>query len=352
MAYNTSECLISNMLLFGSKSVLGVDLGTAGIKIAELSRSGDNFNLKNYGLLDFAAKEDSSPKLGDELVINGLKELINKMKPAAKSAVASVSSFLTFVTVIELPYLSEKDLGKAIPFEARKYLPIPLSEVVLDWSIINVKESGQNPTVEVFLAVVPKAEAERYKNIFLSAGLELKALELENIALIRALIGDDQSPLVIVNLGGRSTTILAVDKGFERVSRNYELGGFEITKALARALGVSFERAEQLKRTEGLKAGSSFSETIIPLIDLIIFEVRKTVANYEENKKVKIAKVILTGGQANMPGLKDYFAQKLGKETAISDPLKKLSFNKNLEPVLKNLAPTLAVALGLAMRKI
>ncbi|MEK7579581.1 MAG: type IV pilus assembly protein PilM [Patescibacteria group bacterium] len=341
------------MALFGSKSILGVDLGTAGIKIAELSNSGDRFDLKNYGIIDFLAKEGSSPKLSDDILIAGLKDLIARTRPSTKDAVASISSFLTFTTVIEMPYLSAKDLEKAIPFEARKYIPIPLSDVVLDWSIINVGgQSNQTPNVEVFLAAVPKNEAERYKNIFTSAGLNIKALELENIAIIRALLGDDKSPLAIINLGGRSTSILVVDKGFERVSRNYELGGFEITKALAVSLGISFERAEEIKRKDGLKGNQAFNQAISPLIDMIVFEVRKTIANYEENKMVKIGKVILIGGQSQMPGIKDYFAQKLGKDILIGDPLKRISYNKVLEETLKNAGPSLSVALGLAMRKI
>ncbi|MEK7537229.1 MAG: type IV pilus assembly protein PilM [Patescibacteria group bacterium] len=347
------------MALFGSKSVLGVDLGTAGIKIAELSRSGDRFELKNYGLLDFSVKESAGAplsgagvKISDDLLIGGLRDLLNRIKPSTKDAIASISSFLTFATVIEMPYLSAKDLEKAIPFEARKYIPIPLSEVVLDWSIINVKEFSQHPNVEIFLAAVPKNEAERYKNIFLSAGLNIKALELENIALSRVLIGDDNSPLAVVNFGGRSTSIIIIDKGFERVSRNYELGGFEVTKALSVSLGISFERAEELKKKEGLKGSSPFAEAAAPLIDMIIFEAKKTIANYEESKKTKIAKIILTGGQSQMPGLKEYFGQKIGKEILISDPLKKVSFTSALEDTLRSIGPSLAVALGLAMRKI
>ena len=341
------------MAFFGSKSVLGVDLGTAGIKIAELSRGGGGrFDLKNYGLLDFVADESSS-KLGDQVLISGLKDLLARGRFSTKDAAASISSFLTFATVIELPYLSEKDLEKAIPFEARKYVPIPLQEVVLDWSIISVKQDSQHPNVEVFLAAVPKDEVERYKNIFLAAGLNLKALELENIALSRALAGEDKSALAMVNLGGRSTSIVIIDNGFERISRNYELGGLELTRALSKALGVSIERAEQMKRAEGLNNKSaSLVDALTPLIDLIVLETKKIISNYEENKKLKIGKIFLAGGQANMPGLKEYFSGQLSRETVIGDPFGKISFNRALEPALKVLRPSLSVALGLAMRKI
>ena len=74
-----------------------------------------------------------------------------------------------------------------------------------------------------------------------TAGLNLRALELENAALIRSLIGNDLSPVAIVNIGGRSTSILIVDGGFERVSHNYEVGGFEITKSISRSLNVSLK---------------------------------------------------------------------------------------------------------------
>ena len=341
------------MVLFGSKSILGIDLGTSGIKIAELStKSGGRFELKNYAVLDFIPKDKSVPKLDDQLLINGLKDLLNKGKFSTKDTIASISSFLTFTTIIEMPYLSEKDLGKAIPFEARKYIPIPLPEVVLDWSIINVKQAGDHTNVEVFLAAVPKDQTERYKNIFISAGLNLKALELENIALSRALSEENLSPLVIVNLGGRSTSISVFDNRFERISRNYEVGGFEIAKALSETLGISFEEAEKIKKTEGLKTGSSNSAVIVSLVDLIVLETKKVVSNYEESRKVKINKIILAGGQANMPGLKDYFTQKLGKEALLGDPFKNVSYNKALEPVLMTLRSSLSVAVGLAMRKI
>lgn len=341
------------MALFGSKSILGIDLGTSGIKIAELSRvGGSRFELKNYGILDFVPKDKYSPKLDDQLFISGLKELLKKGRFSTKDTIASISSFLTFTTIIEMPYLSEKDLGKAVPFEARKYIPIPLKEVVLDWSIIDVKQAGDHTNVEVFLAAVPKDQTERYKNIFISAGLNLKALELENIALSRALTEDGFSSLVIVNLGGRSTSITIFDNRFERISRNYEVGGFEIGKALSETLGVSFEEAEKIKKTEGLNRESSGFEVITPLVDLIILEAKKVVSNYEENRKVKINKIILAGGQANMPGLKNYFTEKLGKEALIGDPFRNISYDKALEPVLRSLSSSLSVAIGLAMRKI
>lgn len=352
--------------LFSSKTVLGVDLGTATIKFVELSKDGGRFSLKNYGILNLGEinKQASSKTMSlpsdDATVIGALKELLAKSKVGTRNAVASIPAFLTFTTVLKLPYLSEKDLAKAIPFEARKYVPIPINDVILDWSIINIGEiqkagtSGAYPDVEVFLAAVPKDEATRYRDVLVNAGLQVKALELENIALIRALVGNDQSPVIIVNIGGRSTSILIVDKGFERVSHNFEIGGFEITRTLAKSLNVGLEKAEKMQKEIGLskKEGALLSNSIISLLDMMVFEARKTVNSYEEKTKSKVAKVILTGGLSNMPGLVDFFREKIGLEVSVGDSFARVQYPKELENVIKDLSPALAVAAGLAMREI
>ena len=351
---------------FKSKSVLGVDLGTATIKFVELAKDKGRFNLKNYGLLNLGevTKSGSSKTMSlpsdDATVIGALKELLAKSKVKTKDAVTAIPSFLTFATVLRLPYLSEKDLAKAIPFEARKYVPIPINNVILDWSIINIGEiqktdsKGAYPDVEVFLAAVPKDEAARYRDILLNAGLDVKALELENIALARSLVGNDQSPVIIVNIGGRSTSILIVDKGFERISHNFEIGGFEITKTLAKSLNVGLEKAEKMQREIGLlgKEGALISNSIVSLLDMMVFETKKTVNSYEEKTKIKVAKVILSGGLANMPGLVEFFKEKISLETSIGNSFARVIYPKELENVIKSLSPILAVACGLAMREI
>ena len=176
--------------------------------------------MSNYGLFSIKSagpKGESEPsilKLPDEEIASAIKEVIKRSKIKSRNMVASIPSFSTFATVIEMPYLSESELAQAIPFEARKYVPIPLAEVVLDWSIIGASGTQTaKPMVEVFIAAVPKEETMRYQNIAKMAGLALRALELENSALIRAILGNDLSPTVIVNIGGRSTSIIIVNRG-------------------------------------------------------------------------------------------------------------------------------------------
>lgn len=387
--------------LFNSKSKLGIDIGTSAIKIVELEKESGRFALKNYGLFGFKSADvaqvpklkptqlndvghfsgptrmnhfdaneqiQSILKLPDGEIIWGIKEVLKKAKIKSTNVIASIPSFSTFATVIDMPYISEQDLAKALPFEARKYIPVPLNEVVLDWSIIDIPKAKINPdlagksggyaakptNVEVFLAAVSKDETIRYQKIMQEAGLKLRALELENSALIRALLGNDLSPTVIVNIGGRSTSIVIVNRGYERVSHNYEVGGFEITKSIARSLGVSLEKAEELKKRLGLK---EIDENVInsamkSLIDMMAFETRKTITNYEEAKDQKISRILLVGGLANMPNFANYFQQKLGREVFMGNALARIVYPQTLSSVTQELSSTFAVAAGLAMRDI
>lgn len=359
--------------LFGEKGKLGIDIGTAAIKIVELEKSGGRFALKNYGLFELKGTDvkSSGPgldqsilKLPDQEIIWGLKELIKKGNIKSTDAIASIPSFSTFTTIIDMPYLSEQELAKALPFEARKYIPIPLNEVILDWSIIDILNqanpggtlgSASKPaTVQVFIAAVPKDETEKYRRIMKGAGLNLKALELENTALIRALLGNDLSPTAIVNIGGRSTSIVIVNKGYERVSHNYEIGGFEITKSIARSLNVSIEKAEDLKRKMGMnKADENIvNEAMVSLIDMMVFETKKTISNYEGLKNQKISRVLLVGGLTNMPSFVNYFKQKLNMEIYGANAFARIIYPESLKPVIQEIANTFSIAAGLAMRDV
>lgn len=343
------------------KSRLGIDIGTASIKIVELSKEANRFTLLNYGMIEVAAEKNTSQP-SNAGIISGIKAILETAQIKSKDVVASIPSFPTFATTITLPYLSEEEVAKAMPFEARKYIPVPLSEVQLDWAIVNVhkekkeqiipKSSG--PTVDVFLVAVPKQEAARYQTIMKDAGLDLKALELENFALIRSLIGNDLSPIVIVNIGGRSTSILIVENGVQRASHDYEIGGFEITKSIARSLGITVERAEELKRSLGIRDAENniVRQAMSSLIDLMVLEVTKTIQNYEDQQKSKIAKILLVGGLANMPDFQKYFGQKLGREVSLGNPLARVVIPPGVERLRSELNSTFVVAIGLAMREI
>ena len=228
--------------------------------------------------------------------------------------------------------------------------------MVLDWSVINIiqdDKTDKQPEVEVFLAAVPVSETNRYKNMMKNAGLNVRALELENSALIRALLGNDKSPTAIVTIGGRSTATLIVDKGFERLNRNYEIGGFELTNAISKALNIDIARAEELKRSSGLSSGQNVvKEAMVSLIDNMVLETRRTINSYQEKAGVKIDKAVLVGGLAKMPGFVEYFGQRLGLFTTLGNSFARVAYDKKIESTVDEMGPAFAVAVGLAMREL
>jgi type IV pilus assembly protein PilM len=353
----------------GAKSKLGVDIGTSGIKIVELGHEGGRFKLLNYGMWELHSQGGTADTaktvmdLSDAEIAQAIKDLIATSGMKSRDAVASISSFSTFATVIQMPYVSEEDLAKTIPFEARKYVPVPLDQVVLDWSIVGVADqAGAVPvaaqpqsgtTVEVFLAAVPKDETARYQRIMKAAGLTLVALELENSSLVRAVLGNDLSPTAVLNVGGRSTTIVIVSKGYERLSHNYEIGGYEVTKAIAQGRNISPEQAESLKRKYGLldSPDNTARSSMLPLIDMILFETKKTIESYEQSRGQRISRVVLLGGLVNMPGFTQYVKRKIDRDILVGNVFARLIHPEELTPLLQTLSNGLAIAVGCAMRE-
>jgi len=366
----------SVMALFKSKSRLGIDIGTSAVKLVELGEQSGRFILENYATYELKSHGSQDVvgsnlmDLSDEALTEVVVMLLKQSGIKSRDVVMSISSFSTFATVIKMPYVNEEDLAQSIPFEARKYIPIPLDQVVLDWSIIGVVDEkgatepladGQEPqakpgtdtVVEVFLAAVPKDETGRYQHIAKGVGLNLVALELENSSLIRGLLGNDLSPTAIVNAGGRSTSILIAHRGYERLSHNYEIGGFEMTKAIAQSLNIDLDQAEALKRTYGLTdtPDNKAREPMQSLVDMMLFETKKTIASYEESHKVRVPRVVLIGGLANMPGLTTYFKQRLERDVLVGNVFARVVHPPELAPIISTLSNTFAIAVGAAMRK-
>jgi type IV pilus assembly protein PilM len=347
-------------LFKSSGGKLGIDIGTSSIKIVELGNEAGRWKLLNYGfyeLRDADGQSDAAQTImdmPDDRIIQAIQEILTTSGMKSRDAVATISSFSTFATVIQLPYTTEEELAKSIPFEARKYIPVPLDQVVLDWSIVGVAETpakaGTN--VEVFLAAVPKDETARYQRIMKAAGVNLQALELENSALVRGILGNDLSPTALVNIGGRSTSIVVVAKGYERLSHNYEIGGYEMTKAIRTALGVTADQAESLKRRYGLidSPENKARPALLSLVDMMIFETKKTIESYEQAKGTRMSRVVLVGGLANMPGLTNYVKQRIDRDVLVGNVFARLIYPQELAPLVQTLSNTLAIAIGAAMR--
>lgn len=333
------------MFFSNKKSVLGVDIGTTNIKIVQITSKDNSHTLDTYGLVNVSFEIDENKEEVIKKTVSVLKNLMQKAGVTTNKVVASLPNSAVFTTVIDMPKLSEGELKTAIEFEAKKYVPLPITEMTLSWSII---EKSADEKSKVLITAVPNSVLRSYLRIFELAKLEPLALEIEALALIRALIRDNQGSILLIDIGAKATHLNIVENGNLLLTRNVPVGGETITTKIAESLKISISRAEQFKKDFGLNQASLIPETIKPILMTIKSEARQLQSIYQAKSK-KFDKIIVVGGTANLPGLNEFFSD-LGPTILNGDPLTKLTYSSEIKPVLFQYATNLTVAIGLALR--
>jgi len=354
--------MIWNPFKMAPKSFLGVDIGTFSIKIVEVSKVGKRKKLENYGEIQavslyekpFRTFEKSTLTIANHDVVRAISGVLKEAKMKSKKAYFSIPDFSSFFTTFTLPVMTEEELPQAVEYEARQHIPLPLSEVTLDWQVIEGKTINHKPTpFKILLVAVPNEIIQQYQDIATNTGLELLSLEAEVFGLARALIKTSEKELsvALIDIGARSTTISIINKGILGISHSFDTSGNDLTNLIAKGLNVDYSKAEELKNKHGLlpsEAGTR--EIMLPLIDLILNEIKKISPNFYQTEKREIQKVIVAGGSALIPGLADYFSKSLGKPVEIANPFSDIYYPPILENVLKKMGPSYTIAIGTGLR--
>lgn len=350
------------------KRFLGIDIGTSYVKIVEISKFGHRKKLENYGQISgsvfyeksFRTFEKSTLLLSDQDVARAIKAIIEEAEIKTKQVVFSIPDFSTFFTSFKLPPMTKEELFQAVKYEARQHIPLPLSEVILDWQIIESKPLDKKKiSFKILLVAVPNEVINQYQEIARIAQLEPFALEAEAFSLMRSLIQEDKKELIaLIDIGAQSTTCNIIDKRILKTSHSFDMSGDDLTSTLARGLNIDFAEAENLKKQYGIKDlddevrenGQTVNKILFPLIDLILREVKEILNNFSQQEKKEIEKVIIAGSTALLPGLKEYFAENLKIETEIANPFSNIFYPPILEKTLIEMGPGFAIAMGSALR--
>lgn len=339
--------------------VVGIDVGMFSTKVVQLRYESERAVLESYGeLLNERYFKSAGGIAGgflryaDNDLASLIKDVMTESNINAKDAVFSIPAASSFVVKITLPKITPKEVESAIPFEARKYIPIPISEVILDWDILPSDEHNQT---DVLLVALPRQIVEKYKRVAGIAGLNVRALEVETFSLVRSLVGHDPTPQAIINLGYHSTTIAVVDQGKLRLSHNFDRGSNELTKALERGLNVNQERAEQIKRDIGLGEQieeKEISSIMVPLLQTLLSEVERVIDIYNRKTPRKIQKINLTGGGSQLKGVVEFAATTFGIEIGRGNPFSRVVSPAFMQPILREIGPYFSVAVGLGLHEI
>jgi len=351
------------MLFSKPKSQLGVDIGSSNIKVVQLRPKDDQFVLETYGIVNVSYEVGNKDSASSVKQTAGLlKDLVQRAGVTTNKIVASLPNNSVFTSVIEMPKLPQSELKNAVEFEAKKYVPLPLAEVALSWSVIDEKKpridkstnlgsfkTAADTRTKVLLTAVPTVVIDNYLKVFKLAGLEPEALEIEALALIRSLVREDFNNNILIDIGAKSSSINLVDSGYLRLSKNLNIGGDTITAAIAQSLSVNFSRAEQFKKDFGLSnATQQIPQVMRPILDVIKNEAAQLISLFESRGQ-RIDKIILTGAGSKLPSLKDNLGT-LGKPVVLANPWTNVIYPPTLKPIIDPLAFNLAVAVGLAMR--
>jgi len=344
-----------------SKSFLGIDIGTVAIKLVEISKIKMKPFLRNYGYLETYghlervndAIQTSSLKPLEKEAVQLLKFLVKKVKPKTNEVIASLPVFGSYITTLEFPLMGKEETSQALPFRARDYIPLPISEVSLDWIKIGEKEKEGNRFQEVLLVSIPVKRIDVYRRIFEGAGLKLLAIELEPFASARALTKKNDPPCLIVDIGGYDTTISVVEKGIIKQITRTDFASSSLSSCISRGLRINMRRAEEVKKRYGLLgegAGKEISTLMYPFLDVIIREVKKAKEKFESEFNSPLERIILTGGGANLLGIEKYFEEQSGVFTFKGDSFLNIDYPKEILPAIKDLSPSLNVAIGLGIK--
>jgi len=291
----------------------------------------------------------------------------------ARIAGISIPFSSSLITVLDLPKVDNEALKRMIPIEARKYIPVPIGEVTLDWSVLPAEE-GEDSAFdqlqgkgalrvkgqEVLLVAIHNDILTIYQNVAANAGITVSFYEIDIFSTIRSSLGHGIAPFLLVDLGAATTKIYVVERGIVRLTHLMSEGGQHATEILERSMSWEFEKAERVKRERGLVDSTAYSgeenekikEALLSTLSRVFSEVNRVLLSYGQRYNKNVSRVVLTGGGASLPGLASIAKTSLNAEVDIANPFAYTEAPAFLDDVLRDIGPGFTVAVGLALRKL
>ncbi len=376
-------------------SVIGLDLGSSSLKIVQLKREGGRILLETYGEIALGPYGDR-PRgdivmLTNEQISKAIKDILEAARTTTKRVAIGIRSSSSLLRIIQLNgHLSEQEVKLAIPNESRRYIPVPIEEVSLDWWVLPAQsrsnerpydstrnaqthdgshnatnpvdpESKTNspvgapviPDIEVMVAAVHRDTLSNYQESVVGASLSTVLLEIEIFSAIRSTFQNEISPVMMIDCGASSTRVVVAEHGIVKKFHVATRGGASLTTSIATSLNVPFEKAEEIKKEYGMNMPTQYEQAganIHNFSDFLIQEIQSVLLSYEKKYNRPIEKVVLTGGVSTMHGFKEYLSDKLPFPVVAGDAFRKTQTPKFLEKMVAQAGPDFAVSIGLALK--
>jgi len=335
----------------------GLEIEDDSIKAVLLKKSKNNFIVPSCGVKKMKKGLVQDGQIIDpQELAREIKDLLKMTRPKpikSKFVVFSVSETKSFIRTIQIPKMSRAEADEAVKWETEANIPVSSDRVYLDWQIIDSKEKND----EILVVAVPKEIVDSYCEAISLAGLIPLAVEIDMIATIRSLTCEEnnKNPLLIIDIGADKTSISICRRQVPYFTSSIPLSGKTFTDAMQKGLGVSWEKAEELKAKYGLgkmKKDDMLYNIFNPLIENLATEIERSISFYSESicSEEKVECVILSGGGALLRELADYLSERLKMNIVLGNPVTNFGIKNNLsQDIQRELAP-FATAVGLALR--
>jgi type IV pilus assembly protein PilM len=345
-----------------AKSLVGLDIGSSAVKAVELKPAG-----KGYKVTAFGSESVPPDSIVDGAIIDGaavadaIRRLFEGRKIQTKDVAASLSGNAVIVKKITLPVMTEAELTESIYWEAEQYIPFDIQDVNLDYQILDPGDAAADKgTMDVLLVAAKKEKIADYTGVIAQAGRTAVVVDVDAFALQNAFevnYGIEPGQVVVLLNAGASATNINILQGDQSVfTRDISIGGNAYTEALQKDLNLPFEQADQLKR--GLPVDGVTFEDARPVLravsENVMLEIQKTFDFFKATAASdRIDRIVLSGGASRAEGFLEMLTERFEAPVELFDPFRKVAFDARRFQVdaLEEVAPTVAVAVGLALRR-
>lgn len=309
---------------------------------------------------------DPEVAAGDErnaYITGTLREMMMEYGIAPGPVLISVPGQSVFSRFVKLPSVSKEKISQIVQYEAQQNVPFPINEVVWDYQLIG----GVEGEIDVMLAAIKAEIIEDLTDAVSEAGLDPDLVDVSPMSLYNAVrynYSELPSCTLLVDIGARSTDLLFIEEG--RVfSRSIPVGGNTITQQIMREFDLSFEDAEQMKRTQafvsfggayesGSEVTEKLSKSVRSVMNRMHAEITRSINFYKTQQAgSQPGMVLLTGGSSTIPYTNDFLKEKLKVEVDYLNPFLNVAVNEAIDAVeIGNHAHMLGEVVGLALRRI
>ena len=348
------------MGLFGSKDVVGLDIGSSSVKMAHVRADGAENRLRKFGVFPLPADSIVDGAIMDHSsVVEGIRTAMRELKIHEKEVAIALSGHSVIIKKVQLPTTTAEELEESIQWEVEQYIPFDIKDVKIDFQVIGPLKD--DPSKMDVLLVAAKTELiNDYISVVRDAGLVPRIVDIDSLAAGNAFeltrpVSDEQVPMV-VNVGASFMNINILHAGVPLFTRDVPMGGGMYTSEIQKQLAVGFEMAEEYKtgKKDPGERSAKLGEIMRTVSTILATEAQRSYnffsATYPDRL---VTKVYLTGGAARSSFLKEILAEKIGVEVEIFDPFQSIQVDeKSVDPASLQNGTAATVAVGLALRNL